>query len=315
MKIIDPFYSVVAAIVAVILYAQSVAGDGRSKSKAGKGLGSAGAAEDWLRHGVLATTLVDDVYNLAEVPLVNGIARGLFESNVLGSSFFDDSAVWDIDIFSLVDTNADDIIVDVELTSHVLEQEIISFIHGEFGGKEESKSGKRGNADPEAQFWLGIVGFGLTSRIIVDAGLSVGQTIPKAVFPSIVGRYGISEIDATLWFEEICAISNNNGDEIGYDDLKTHVLKHLGGQFLKSGEQWIAVHEHVISQQFYSFAEVEFGVPLNLDSFGTAVETLEGRVIRELGSNPLEVAAAFADADSDTDNLLSLTELSHIVIC
>ena len=312
MKIIDPFYSVVAAIVAVILYAQSVAGDGSSKSKAGKGE-AVGAAARWLRNSVLATKLVDDVFNLAEIPLINGIERGLFESNVLGSSFFDDSAVWDIDIFSLVDTNADEFINVEELTLHVLNQP--SFIGSwVLGGKEGSKSGKRGNADPEAQFWLGMVGYGLVDRIIADAGISVGQTIPRAVFPSIVGRYGITEIEAISWFEDICAISNSNGDEIGHEDLKTHVETYLGGETSVYGEQWIAVHGAVISLQFYSFAGVGFGVPLTVDSFRGAVANLQPRVTFGLGSTPLEVITVFTDADSDMDNVLNPTELSEVFV-
>ena len=68
MKIIDTFYSVVAAVVAVILFTRSVAGDDSSKSKAAKG----GPGEDDLAgglcHAVLATVLVGQVYEMAGMP-------------------------------------------------------------------------------------------------------------------------------------------------------------------------------------------------------------------------------------------------------
>ncbi len=228
MKIFDVFYSVVAAVVAAILFAQSVAGDESFKSKAAKG-GPAGAdLAGWLRQSILATVLVGQVFEMASVVPGLGIEREEFQQ-ILGSDF-DGSAVWDIDIFSAVNVNEDDTIEEEELVTHLQAHFLWAF-----AGKEGSKAGKGGIIDPESLFWSGLLLQRLVNQVYHDTATTYGEIINKQAFITAAGLYDMDDVRAGVLYGRIAEVSSA-GEYIDFIGLKNHVKKHVGGEMFGSGE-------------------------------------------------------------------------------
>lgn len=299
MKIVDASYSVVAVVVAVILFAQSVAGDDSYKSKAGKG----GPVGDWaslMWSGVLARALVGHVYGMIGVESGGSFERDEFEQ-ILNTSFFDGSAVWDIDIFLAVNIDEDDTITEEELVTH-LQANLPFTFRWALAGKEGSKAGKGGNADPELSFWLGIYASSLVKRFYTDADVAVGESIDQAHFKTAIGKYGSFGDRASVFYERTRGLNN---EAVEFPALRRYVQYAAGGWFTGIDDLdtifFIGVHRQLFLQAFYSSANVEVGTTVNMERWEAALRNLPWAGIN--ASNTFQMLDLNENGTIDIDEL------------